>query len=321
MDTALITGVAGQDGSYLAELLLGRGYRVVGTLSSPDSNAWRIAHLRQQIEITILDGRDEDALIRVIEKYEPREIYNLAARASSAHLFDRPALTGDVNGLAVARILGAIRTVNPRIRFCQASSSEMFGRTLESPQDENTPFCPRNPYGAAKLYAHWMTVIARETHDLFACSAILFNHESPRRSTQFVTRKITHAVSEIHAGRAEPLELHDLDAKRDWGFAGDYVEGMWRMLQSPVAADYVLATGEAHSVGEFCEVAFARVGLDYRRYVTTTQSPRRPEGTVMVGNAGKARTDLGWSARVSFRELVHMMVDADVASTARSAAS
>jgi GDPmannose 4,6-dehydratase len=314
MPTALITGINGQDGSCLAELLLKRGYRVVG-LMRPDATTrqQRIDHLRQRIEVAKGSLLDEACLRRIIEQYRPNEVYNLAARASSSQLFADPVQTGDFNGLAVVRLLEAIRVVDTTIRFCQASSSEMFGEASQSPQNESTPFRPRNPYGVAKLFAHGMVGVYRKNHGLFACSSILFNHESPRRGTEFVTRKITMGVASIKTGLAESLQLGSLDATRDWGYAGDYVHAMWRMLQVQFPDDYVVATGESHSVREFCEIAFAHVGLDYRKYVRVDPRVQRsPESVRLVGDATKARTALEWRPALSFEQLVHMMVDADI---------
>ena len=316
---ALITGVTGQDGSYLADLLLDKGYRVVGVIQPGRGKATqRIDHVLDRIDLIECDLLDQRAVTQMLTAQRPTEVYNYAARASSSQLFDDAVLTGEYNGLAVARILEAIRVADPAIRFCQASSSEMFGNSRLSPQDEATPFYPRNPYGVAKLYAHWITVNYRETYGLFACSGILFNHESPRRGHEFVTRKITRAVARISAGQQRELKLGDLEARRDWGYAADYVRGMWRMLQAPAADDYVLATGEAHSVREFCEIAFRRVGLDYRNYVIQdSRDKRRPESVVLVGNAGKARRVLQWAPSLSFEQLVCMMVDADVSALSR----
>jgi GDPmannose 4,6-dehydratase len=319
MKTALITGINGQDGAHLAELLSGRGYRVLGLArpreeSGPNPNVTVPAEL----EVLYADLRDEEMLRSVLKKCAPQEIYNLAARASSSQLFDQPLLTADVNGLAVVRLLEAIRTVDPTIRFCQASSSEMFGNALESPQSETTQFHPRNPYGVAKLFAHGMVGMYRAHFGLFACSAILFNHESARRGPEFVTRRITRSVALINAGFAKPLQVRSLDATRDWGFAGDYVYAMWQMLQASSPADYVIATGEIHSVREFCEIAFARVGLDYRKFVhTDPNSKYAPEAVPLVGDAAKAKSELGWSPTVSFQQLVHSMVDADIELLAR----
>jgi GDPmannose 4,6-dehydratase len=312
--SALITGVNGQDGSYLADLLLEKGYRVFGTIR-PGSrqNLARIAHIENVIQILDLDLLDRSSMQGLLEEYQPSEVYNLAARASSSQLHADPVKTAEYNGIAVAHLLESIRTADPSIRFCQASSSEMFGNTDRSPQDEKTPFCPRNPYGAAKLYGHWMTANYRDSYGLFACSAILFNHESPRRGHEFVTRKITRAVAMIRAGRQSKLELGDLEARRDWGFSGDYVRAMWLMLQVPAASDYIIATGETHSVRELCEIAFGRVGLDYRRYVVENPGDkRRPESIQLVGDPSRARKDLEWSRSTSFVKLIEMMVDADV---------
>jgi GDPmannose 4,6-dehydratase len=311
---ALITGVNGQDGSYLAELLLGKGYQVLGTVR-PGSrqNLGRIAHIERQIEIFDLELLDRPAMQRIIEDHRPSELYNVAARASSSQLHADPVLTAEYNGVAVAHLLEAIRHVDPSIRFCQASSSEMFGNANRSPQDEDTPFHPRNAYGAAKLYGHWMTANYRDTHGLFACSAILFNHESPRRGHEFVTRKISRAVAMIRAGQQSALALGDLEARRDWGFAGDYVHAMWQMLQAPVAADFVIATGVTHSVRELCEIAFRRAGLDYKQYVIENPGDKRqPESVQLVGNPARAEKVLGWKRSTSFVELIEMMVDADL---------
>jgi GDPmannose 4,6-dehydratase len=319
MRTALITGITGQDGSYLADLLLAKGYRVVGVLR-PGAAAEqpRIAHLRSRIELVECDCCDSGAVRGLLQHWRPNELYNLAARASSSQLADDPVHTGEVNGLAVTRLLEAIRAVDCAIRFCQASSSELFGYSRESPQSESTQFHPRNPYGVAKLYGHWATVNYRETFGVFACSAILFNHESPRRGVEFVTRKITQAAARIKAGLQSELRLGDLEARRDWGYAGDYVRAMWMMLQADVADDFVIATGEVHSVRDLCQLAFARVSLDYRHYVVQDSQMRRPvESAQLVGNPAKARNVLGWTPGVSFAQLVGMMVDADVAALAQ----
>jgi GDPmannose 4,6-dehydratase len=310
----LITGVNGQDGSYLADLLLAQGYHVVGTVR-PGSrdNLARIEHLAGDIRIEDLDLLDRPALQRIVEQHRPTEIYNLAARASSSQLHVDPVKTAEYNGIAIVHMLECILAVDRSIRFCQASSSEMFGNTDRSPQDENTPFIPRNAYGAAKLYAHWMVVNYRQAHGLFACSAILFNHESPRRGHEFVTRKISRAAAAIHAGRQTSLELGDLAARRDWGFAGDYVRAMWLMLRAATPSDYVVASGETHSVRELCEIAFRRVGLDYRQFVVENRGERRgPEPVQLVGDPSRARRVLGWNHSKSFVELIEMMVDADV---------
>jgi GDPmannose 4,6-dehydratase len=312
--TALITGITGQDGSYLAEFLLARGYRVIG-LVRPESEhpLDRLAVIRERVTLVEASLLDQKQLQSIVEKHAPSEIYNLAARASSSQLFSEPLLTCEFNGLAVARQLELVRLIDPKIRFCQASSSEMFGNAVESPQSEETPFQPRNPYGIAKLFAHGMVGSYRETHGIFACSSILFNHESPRRGKEFVTRKISMAVARIAQGQASSLELGNLDATRDWGYAADYVRAMWQMLQSSSPGDYVLATGISHSVREFCDIAFRHVGLDYRNYVI--QSPgvhRAGEVAPLVGNSAKARDKLEWAPSVSFEDLVRMMVDADI---------
>jgi GDPmannose 4,6-dehydratase len=314
MATALITGVAGQDGSYLAELLLNKGYKVVGTEYSFDSvDFWRIRHLLNDIEIIEDDLKDQNRLERILGKYEPVEVYNLAAEASSSTLFKTPALVGETNALGVTRILEAIRIVNPKIRFCQASSSEIFGKTREAPQSETTPFYPRNPYGVAKLYGHWITVTYRENYNMFACSSILYNHESPRRGLEYVTRKITHGVANIKRGLAQEIRLGNLEAQRDWGFAGDYVQAMWLAVQQSQPDDYVVATGVTHSVREFCEVAFEHAGLNYLEYVVQDPEFFRPlENELLVGNPAKAVKNLGWKTKVTFRELVQMMVEADL---------
>ena len=316
MATALITGIGGQDGSYLAELLLANGYDVVGLVRSaaPERNE-NIKAIRDRVTLATGDLADEQSLRRIIETYRPVEIYNLAARASSLQLFTDPVGTGNYNGLSVARLLEAIRNVNPTARFCQASSSELFGKAIVAPQDEGTPFHPRNPYGVAKLFGHWFTVNYRESHGMFAASAILYNHESPRRGPEFVTRKIARAAAKIRCGLQDRLVLGDLEARRDWGYAADYVYAMWRMLQTPEPHDYVLATGESHSVREFCSIAFDRVGLDYLRYVSVDPGTARPkESALLVGNADRARRMLGWKPTVTFNQLVVMMVDAEMLS-------
>jgi GDPmannose 4,6-dehydratase len=312
--TAMITGITGQDGSYLAELLLARNYRVVGLLR-PDSPGRyeRLAAVRHRIEFVTASLLDQGRLQSIIEEYRPSEIYNFAARASSSQLFSEPILTSEFNGLAVLRILELIRVTDPTIRFCQASSSEMFGNVAEFPQTERTAFRPRNPYGIAKLFGHGMVGSYRDTHNIFACSTILFNHESPRRGHEFVTRKITMAVARIKAGLESTLQLGRLDATRDWGYAMDYVRAMWQMLQAAGADDYVLATGVSHSVEEFCEIAFRHVGLDYRNHVVQDPGAYRPnDAAQLVGDSSKAQYVLGWSHTVSFEELVCMMVDADL---------
>ena len=320
MPTALITGISGQDGSHLAELLLERGYRVVGVIRREASAGdRRVDSFRQRIELLQGDLLDQRWIQEILERFRPHEIYNFAARASSSHLFSEPVLTGEVNGLAVLKLLEAARTVDPAIRICQASSSEMFGKALHSPQSELTPFRPRNPYGVAKLFAHGMIGAYRESFGVFACSSILFNHESPRRGPEFVTRKIAMAVARIKSGSAQSLQLGSLDATRDWGYARDYVHAMWKMLQAEVADDYVVATGESHSVREFCELAFGHVGLDYRKYVRVDPHVQRPAESVrLLGDASKARAVLGWQPTVSFEQLVRMMVDAEIECHARA---
>lgn len=313
MPTALITGINGQDGSYLAELLLSKGYRVIGTTPDRCVEQERISYIREDIEIIETDLRNQDLVEEILGDYKPDEIYNLAARASSRDLWTEPVLTGEVNGLNVTRILAAIQKVDRRMRFVQASSSEVFGNTMETPQTEETLFYPRNPYGVAKAYGHWSVVGYREHQGLFACSSILYNHESPRRGLEFVTRKITHAAARISRGMAKDVRLGRLDARRDWGFAGDYVEAMWLMLQQPQAGDYIIATGETHSVREFCQVAFSHVGLDYEDFVVEDADEYRPTDTgLLVGDATKARCVLGWKPTVTFLELVRMLVDADL---------
>jgi GDPmannose 4,6-dehydratase len=314
MPTALITGISGQDGSYLAELLLEKGYRIVGvTRSLLATDFSRISAIRQRIELVEWDMLDQGAIESIVRTVRPDEVYNLAARASSSQMYVGPVLSGEVNGLAVARILEAIRMVDKGIRFCQASTSELFGKPAESPQSEATPFHPRSPYGVSKLYGHWITVNYREVHGLFACSGILFNHESPRRGEEYVTRKITRAAARIKAGQEQSLTLWDLDARRDWGFAPDYVRGLWLTLQAAAADDYVFATGESHSVREFCKLAFERVGLHFGDYVRIDPEGRRQSEPVpLVGDARKARHLLGWKPSVTFEELVRSMTDADL---------
>ena len=313
MPRALITGVNGQDGSYLAEWLLGLGYDVIGlTREGAEHRLDRIQHIRSELKLVQGSLLDDDFLRGTLEQHRPEEIYNFAARASSRQLLVDPPLTAEYNGLAVVRLLEAIRVVDPSIRFCQASSSEMFGAVTQSPQNELTPFRPRNPYGVAKLFAHGMVGTYRDNFGVFGCSAILFNHESPRRGPEFVTRKITMSVARIRAGVARSLNLGDLDVTRDWGFAGDYVRAMWQMLQAQVADDYVVATGVSHSVREFCELAFAHIGLDYRAYIELDPQARRaPESVPLVGDAAKLRKVLGWQPSLSFDQLVRMMVDED----------
>ena len=314
MKTALITGITGQDGSYLAELLLHKGYRVTGLVRrSSTVNFERIAHIQDKIELISADLTDQNSLMGVLQACEPDEVYNLGAQSFVQTSWSQPILTGDVTALGVTRMLDSIRMVNPEIRFYQASSSEMFGKVQAVPQREDTPFYPRSPYGVAKVYGHWITVNYRESYDLFAVSGILFNHESPRRGLEFVTRKVTDAVARIKLGLATELRLGNLDAKRDWGFAGDYVKAMWAMLQQDVPDDYVIATGETHSVEELVDVAFSYADLNWRDYVV--QDPRfmRPaEVDLLIGDPSRAAAELGWRPEVSFRDLVTGMVDADL---------
>jgi GDPmannose 4,6-dehydratase len=309
--TALITGVNGQDGSYLAEFLLRQGYRVVGTI--PGKNSDNIVHIREKIEIIENTGLLRECTEKIIRKYEPDEIYNLAARASSKQLWSDPVATGEVNAIAVVGFLDAIHQMDRGTRFLQASSSEIFGDASLVPQNESTPIQPRNPYGVAKAFAHWMTSVYREQRGLFGCSCILYNHESPRRRKELVSRKISHGVAKIKQGLAKELCLGDLNARRDWGFAGDYVRAMWLALQQPAPGDYVVATGTTHSVREFCEIAFSHVGLRYQDYVIEDrESLRSPDAVLLMGDPGKAHRVLGWTPTVSFEELVVMMVDADL---------
>jgi len=315
MPRALITGITGQDGSYLAEFLLGRGYEVIGMVRRTSTvNFTRIQHIQDQITLVSGDLLDQGSLIAILRDYQPDEVYNLAAQSFVPTSWEQPVFTGEVTALGVTRMLEAIRTVDPSIRFYQASSSEMFGKVREVPQNELTPFYPRSPYGVAKVYGHWITVNYRESFGIYAVSGILFNHESPRRGLEFVTRKVSYGVAKIKLGLAKELRLGNLDARRDWGFAGDYVRAMWLMLQQPAPDDYVVGTGQTHSVRELCEIAFAHVGLDWRDYVV--QDPRyiRPaEVDLLVADPSKARRVLGWEPSVSFEELVRMMVDADLA--------
>src|SRR5574338_305048 len=315
MPTALITGITGQDGSYLAELLLAKGYRVIGVARRSSTVTYeRIEHLLDNITVVQGDLHDQGSLLPLLEDYEPTEIYNLAAQSFVPTSWNQPALTGDVTALGVTRMLEAIRFVNPKIRFYQASSSEMFGKVLEVPQKETTPFYPRSPYGVAKVYSYWITVNYREAYGLFACNGILFNHESPRRGETFVTRKITKAAARIKLGIQQDVFLGNLEAKRDWGYAGDYVEAMWMMLQAPRPDDYVIATGETHTVKDMLELAFDRLQLDWKKYVKIDATYYRPtEVDLLIGDAGKAKTHLGWQPKVRFEELVAMMVDADLA--------
>lgn len=314
MSTALITGITGQDGSYLAELLLSKGYQVVGVARRSSTVTYeRIDHLLDDITVVNGDLQDQGSLLSLLEEHEPTEIYNLAAQSFVPTSWSQPALTGDITALGVTRILEAIRFVNPKIKFYQASSSEMFGKVLEVPQNENTPFYPRSPYGVAKVYGHWITINYRESFDMFAVSGILFNHESPRRGLEFVTRKITDGVARIKLGLQKELRLGNLEARRDWGFAGDYVQAMWLMLQQESPDNFVIGTGETHSVREFCEIAFGRVDLDYKEYVVQDKRFYRPaEVDLLVSDPSKAHSVLGWEPAVNFKELVTMMVDADM---------
>jgi GDPmannose 4,6-dehydratase len=316
---ALITGLTGQDGSYLAELLLEKGYEVSGMVRrSSTVNFERIAHIQDDVRIVHADLLDESSLVEVLRQSRPEEVYNLAAQSFVQTSWQQSVLTGETTALGVTRILNAVRATNPEIRFYQASSSEMFGKVVEVPQTETTPFYPRSPYGVAKVYGHWITVNYRESYGLHASSGILFNHESPRRGLEFVTRKITYNVARIKLGLATELRLGDLHPERDWGFAGDYVEAMWSMLQQDEPDDFVVATGETHSVREFCELAFGHVGLDYRDHVVQDEQFMRPaEVDLLIGDAGKARRVLGWEPRTSFAELVQMMVDSDLELVAR----
>jgi GDPmannose 4,6-dehydratase len=315
MPKALITGITGQDGSYLAEFLLEKGYEVIGMVRrSSTVNFSRIQHFQDEITLASADLLDQVSLVNVLREYRPDELYNLAAQSFVPTSWKQPVFTGSVTALGVTRVLEAIRTVDENIRFYQASSSEMFGKVREVPQSEQTPFYPRSPYGVAKVYGHWITINYRESYGLHATSGILFNHESPRRGLEFVTRKVTHGVARIKLGLDDELRLGNLDSRRDWGYAGDYVYAMWMMLQQPEPDDYVIATGETHSIRELCEEAFGCVDLDWQEYVK--QDPRfmRPaEVDLLVGDASKARRVLGWEPKVTFRELVRMMLDADLA--------
>jgi len=314
MPTALITGITGQDGSYLAELLLSKGYRVIGVARRSSTVTYeRINHLLDDITVVQGDLHDQGSLLALMEEYEPTEVYNLAAQSFVPTSWNQPALTGDITALGVTRILETIRFVNPKTRFYQASSSEMFGKVQEVPQKEDTPFYPRSPYGVAKVYGHWITINYRESFNMFAASGILFNHESPRRGLEFVTRKVSDGVAKIKLGLAKELRLGNLEAQRDWGFAGDYVDAMWRMLQQDDPDSYVIGMGETHSVREFCEIAFGHVGLDYKEFVVQDERFYRPaEVDLLISDPTKARTQLGWEPAVSFKELVTMMVDADM---------
>jgi GDPmannose 4,6-dehydratase len=319
--TALITGITGQDGSYLAEHLLAKGYRVVGVVRRSSTTPYeRIAHLVNQVELVSADLLDQTSLTDVVEATAPDEIYNLAAQSFVQTSWQQPVLTGEFTALGVTRMLEAMRKAAPKARFYQASSSEQFGKVVETPQRESTPFYPRSPYGVAKLYGHWITVNYRESFNLYAVSGILFNHESPRRGLEFVTRKITDAVARIKLGLQSELRLGNLDARRDWGFAGDYVDAMWRMLQQDGPDDYVIGTGETYSVREFCDAAFKAVDLDYQDYVVVDEKFFRPaEVDLLVADPARAKQELGWEPSVSLPALVRMMVDADLARHQRPA--
>lgn len=311
---ALITGITGQDGSYLAEFLLKQGYDVYGMVRRTSTVRYeRIQHIQKQLHIIQGDMGDLSSLITAIKTIQPDEVYNLAAQSFVPTSWNQPVFTGDITGLGVTRILDAIRTVNPEIRFYQASSSEMFGKVQEVPQRETTPFYPRSPYGVAKVYGHWITVNYRESYDMFACSGILFNHESPRRGMEFVTRKITYHAAKIKLGLASEIRIGNTDAKRDWGFAGDYVRAMWLMLQQDEPDDYVIATGETHSVERLLDVAFDCVGLSWKDYAIQDERFMRPaEVDLLVGDPSKAGKKLGWEPQVSFEELISMMVESDL---------
>src|SRR4029077_10350647 len=321
--TALITGVTGQDGSYLAEYLLEKGYRVYGMVRrSSTENFQRIEHLRDRLLLLQGDLLDQTSIASVLDQVRPDEVYNLAAMSFVPTSWQKPVLTAEFTAVGVTRVLDALRQTCPRARLYQASSSEMFGKVRETPQSETTPFHPRSPYGVAKVYGHFITVNYRESYNLFACSGILFNHESPRRGLEFVTRKISHGVARIKVGLAKELRLGNLQAKRDWGFAGDYVRAMWLMLQQEQPDDYVVGTGETHSVEEFVSIAFDHVGLDWRKHVVVDPQFYRPaEVDLLLANLSKAKMSLGWEPRVSFEQLIRMMVDADVASVRRSMAA
>ena len=311
---ALVTGITGQDGSYLAEFLLDRGYEVFGLVRRSSTVSFeRISHIQDRVEIISGDLLDQNSLSSALRQARPAEVYNLAAQSYVQASFEQPLLTGEITGLGVARLLEAIRSWDSQTRFYQASTSELFGRARETPQNEQTPFYPRSPYGVAKVYGHWITVNFRESYGMFCCAGILFNHESPRRGREFVTRKITHAVARIKLGLQEQLPLGNLDSRRDWGFAGDYVRAMWLMLQQDQPEDYVIATGTDRSIGDFCQAAFSYVGLDWEKYVVVDEQFSRPaEGQVLCGDASRARQELGWVPKVPFQDVVRMMVDRDL---------
>jgi GDPmannose 4,6-dehydratase len=312
--TAVITGVTGQDGSYLAELLLAKGYEVIGVVRRTSHDSYeRIEHLLDRVHVVAADLLDQHSLTTVIRDAKPDEVYNLAAQSFVPTSWNQPVLTGEFTALGVTRLLEAIRLAHPEARFYQASSSEMFGKAVETPQRERTPFYPRSPYGVAKVYGHWITVNYRESYGMYAVSGILFNHESPRRGLEFVTRKVSDAVARIKLGKATELRLGNLDSGRDWGFAGDYVEAMWLMLQQPTPKDYVVGTGKMHTVRNLCETAFSHVGLDWKKFVKIDPRFVRPaEVDLLLADATRARTELGWKAKVTFEQLVQMMVDADL---------
>ncbi|MCH7480425.1 MAG: GDP-mannose 4,6-dehydratase [Chloroflexi bacterium] len=316
MTTALVTGVTGQDGSYLAEFLLEKGYKVIGMVRRSSTITFeRIQHIQDDLTIVQGDLHDQSSLVDLIEEYRPEEVYNLAAQSFVPTSWSQPVLTGEVTALGVTRLLEAIRLVNPQTRFYQASSSEMFGKVRAVPQSESTPFHPRSPYGVAKVYAHWITVNYRESYDMFAVSGILFNHESPRRGLEFVTRKVTHGAARIKLGLSDELRLGNLESQRDWGFAGDYVEAMWMMVQADAPADYVVGTGKTHTIKKLCKEAFGVVGLDYSQYVVEDERFYRPaEVDLLVADPSLARQELGWEPKVGFAELVKMMVDSDLTS-------
>lgn len=316
MTTALVTGVTGQDGSYLAEFLLEKGYKVIGMVRRSSTITFeRIQHIQDDLTIVQGDLHDQSSLVDLIEEYRPEEVYNLAAQSFVPTSWSQPVLTGEVTALGVTRLLEAIRLVNPKTRFYQASSSEMFGKVRAVPQSESTPFHPRSPYGVAKVYAHWITVNYRESYDMFAVSGILFNHESPRRGLEFVTRKVTHGAARIKLGLSDELRLGNLESQRDWGFAGDYVEAMWMMVQADAPADYVVGTGKTHTIKKLCKEAFGVVGLDYSKYVVQDERFYRPaEVDLLVADPSLAKQELGWEPKVGFAELVKMMVDSDLTS-------
>ncbi|MFZ5916615.1 MAG: GDP-mannose 4,6-dehydratase [Chloroflexota bacterium] len=320
MKSALITGITGQDGSYLAEFLLEKGYQVVGMVRRTSTlNFERIKHIQDRIELVPGDLLDEVSLMSILRQYRPQEVYNLAAQSFVQTSWQQPVFTGEVTALGVTRLLDAIRMVDPDIRFYQASSSEMFGKVRQVPQNENTPFYPRSPYGVAKVYSHWITINYRESYGLFACSGILFNHESPRRGLEFVTRKVTHGAARIKLGLDNQLRLGNLNSRRDWGYAGDYVTAMWLMLQQDQPQDYVVGTGKTYSVRELCQAAFGHLGLDWQQYVVQDPQFYRPaEVDLLVSDPARARSVLGWETTVSFQQLIHMMVDADLETLKRN---